>query len=354
MKIPSNERLLCPGRSESLFATPEWFATWAYAFGGDEYGVWRASGPGRDLQIPYMRTSVAVAGIPIRSARAAQNFHSPRYDVIGYGATAADLARVMEDLDVNCVAFYGVPERSTLVEACSQFNEPANAPGEVFEEAPFVDCTLDWRAYWGSRGKNLRANLGAIERRLGDTRVEVLTLSEWRDIEPMIETIYEVEASGWKGARGSAIACDRAAKRFYDRLIRDFSIRGLIRLFILRIDAEIIAFELNTLYKGVLTGLKGGFRESYSKVSPGQLLRYRFLQAAFSNPEILCYDMLGPANETKLRWATGAEPLLTLRAFRHSAMGWLCRARLVTAPRWKEAVVRVAGRTRQHRTVAPC
>lgn len=354
MGSPGNQRPLYPGRSATLFATPEWFAIWAEAFGGDKYGVWRASGAGRDLQIPYMRSWVAVGGMRVPSARAAQNFHTPRYDVIGCGVGASDLDGVMEDLDVNCLSFYGVPEGSALVEAFNRYKDPQSIQIEVFEQAPFVDCTIDWNAYWASRGKNLRANLGAIERQLRDRKVEVVTLSEWHDIQPMIETIYEVEASGWKGVRGSAIARDPAARRFYDRLIREFSIRGLIRLFVLRIDAEVVAFELNTFYRGVLTGLKGGFRESYAKLSPGQLLRYRFLQGAYSEPEIAYYDMLGPASETKVRWATGSEPLLTLRVFRRSAKGWLCRARLVTAPKLKETVVRVASWARRHRSSRRC
>lgn len=330
-----------PVHSETLFATPEWFAIWSEAFGQGRFRIWRSSGGG--VEVPHVRSWIEVAGLRVTSAYSAHNFYSPRYDIMRHNGATADLDQMMRDLDVACFTFFGVSERSALLDAFPEGRDASRVQREVFEGSPFVDCTLDWTSYWASRGKNLRSNIGGIEKRLRDTSIEFSTLSEWKEIEPILPTIYEIEASGWKGARGSAIAQDPVTRSFYDRLVREFSERGLIRLFVLKFDGEAVAFELNTLYRGLLTGLKGGFREEHARLSPGQLLRYRFLQWAFAQPDILGYDMQGPASETKQRWATGTEMLLTLRAFRRSARGWLCRTRLVTAPRIKAAVLGVVG-----------
>lgn len=332
-----------PGHFETLFSTSEWFAIWAEAFGQGRCRIWRSSGDSGGVEVPHVRSWIEVAGLRVPSAYAAYNFYSPRYDIIRHNAATADLDQVMKDLDISCFTFHGVSERSALLDAFPECRDPSRVQREVFEGSPFVDCTREWGSYWSARGKNLRANVGGVEKRLRGTSVEFSTLTDWKEIEPILPTIYEIEASGWKGARGSAIVQDPRTRSFYDRLVREFSARGLIRLFLLKLDGVTVAFELNTLYRGVLTGLKGGFRESHAKYSPGQLLRHRFLQWAFAQPDILCYDMQGPSSETKQRWATGTEELLTLRAFRRSTKGWLCRTRLVTAPNLKAAILGIVG-----------
>jgi len=167
-------------------------------------------------------------------------------------------------------------------------------------------------------------------------------LEDWKDIDPLRQTLYDVEASGWKGRQGTAMAQSESVKAFYDRLMYEFSKRGFLRVFVLKVDGEVIAFELTTLYRGVLSSLKVGFRESHADFSPGQILRYRFLPWAFAEPGVLFYDMLGPWSETKMWWATGVETLLTVRAFRRSLGGGLCRARFVTGPRLKRYLGKAA------------
>jgi hypothetical protein len=329
-----------PGHAETLFATPEWFAIWSAAFGQDNYNVWRPAGAARDLAIPYCRQHVKITGLSLPIARSAANYYSPRYDVIGGEHDSIDPNELLRELDVSCADFYGVSEHSRLLKGIERRIEPNQIQRDLFEIAPFVDCTKPWDSYWAGRGKNLRSNLLSIEKKLRGSRVEVLRLAEWDEIEHLRETIYEVEASGWKGRQGTAIVQSAKVRSFYDQLLFEFGRRDLLRLFVLRIDGDVVAFELNTLYRGVLSALKGGFRETFAKVSPGQFLRHAFLQWAFAEPQVTFYDMLGPASETKTRWATGSETLFTVRVFRRSLTGLLFRARFVAGPRVKAYLAR--------------
>jgi hypothetical protein len=324
-----------PGQLETLFATPQWFEIWSAAFGRGDYGVWRPSGRKDGPAVPYLREHLKIAGFSLSIVRGAANHHSPRYDILEGAEESLDIDQILRDFNVPCVDFYGVSEHSRLLKSLEQHSNPERIQRELFETSPFVDCRLDWDSYWASRGKNMRSNLLSTERKLLDSRVEILRLADWKDIEPLRDTIYEVEASGWKGRQGTAMVQNKLVKSFYDQLLFEFSKRDLLRLFVLRIDGQVVAFELNTLYRRVLTALKGGFRESHAKLSPGQLLRHRFLPWAFAEPGVVFYDMLGPASETKTRWATGAEPLLAVRAFRRSFGGLFLRARYVMAPKIK-------------------
>jgi hypothetical protein len=244
---------------------------------------------------------------------------------------------MLAEVDVSMAAFHGISEHSTLWAALSGFDSERLRKVPM-EQSSFVDCTQGWEPYWAGRGKNLRANCESIHRRLAASRVEVDTLRLPSEVAAHRDVVYEIEASGWKGQLGSGMSQTATTRAFYDRLLGDFAHRGLLRLFVLRIDGAVVAFELCTLHAGVLTGLKCGYRESHGKLSPGQYLRYRFLQSVFVDPEIEFYDMLGPVSETKRRWSTGVEQLWSVRLFRRSPSGWLARRSMLALRRLKDGL----------------
>jgi len=318
-------RVAVPGSRESLFATPEWFDIWAEAFGGARYGCWRDGNHEHPVIVPFVRWVENIGGLKYSAVCSAQNFHSPSYDVVGRRGAPIDLDRMLADLDVSIAAFHGISAHSTLWGAANHF-DAGRVQRMPMEDAPYVDCTISWDGYWAARGKNLRANCESVHRRLASAGVEVHALQLPDEIARYRDAIYEIEASGWKGHLGTAMAQTEATRKFYDRLLGEFADRNLLRLFVLEIAGDVIAFELCTLYAGALTGLKCGYRESHGKLSPGQYLRYRFLQSVFGDPQVELYNMLGPQSETKRRWATGSEPLWSLRLFRRSPGGWLARS----------------------------
>jgi len=329
-------RTAVPGERDSLFATPEWFDIWAGAFGGSRYGCWRDGNHEPSVIVPFVRWVENIGGLKYAAVCSAQNFHSPSYDVVGSRGSPLDLDRMLVDLDVSVAAFHGVSAHSTLWGAASRC-DAGRVHWMPMEEAPYVDCTVGWDVYWAARGKNLRANCESVHRRLAASGAAVHALHLPDEIARYRDVIYEIEASGWKGHLGTAMAQTAATRAFYDRLLSDFSRRNLLRLFVLEVAGDVVAFELCTLYAGVLTGLKCGYRESHGKLSPGQYLRYRFLQSAFGDPQVELYNMLGPQSETKRRWSTGTEQLWSVRLFRRSPRGWLARSSLLALRRLKDA-----------------
>ena len=229
-----------PGSRPSLFATPEWFDIWAAAFGGDQFGLWRKTGTASTAIVPYVKGHETIGGVPIPVVRSAQNFHSPSYDVIGNRGCHLDFDAMLADLDVAFAAFHDVSGDSTLWSAFAHLDR-GRTQIEPMESAPYVDCTLDWTEYWAGRGRNLRANCETSRKRLSTTTVEIVTLRSTAEILDARNLVYEIEASGWKGQRGSAIAQSEPTRVFYNRLLCDFSsIRGLVTLLIQQNKKECI------------------------------------------------------------------------------------------------------------------
>jgi CelD/BcsL family acetyltransferase involved in cellulose biosynthesis len=250
---------------------------------------------------------------------------------------------MMAGLNVSLLLFPYLSANSKLLQAVREKPDGLLYQLDACESAPYVDCSGGWDEYWASRGKS-RTEWGRRERRLMDDQgARLACLTRWDEIAPIFDTILAIEASGWKGQRGSAIAQSPQTLAFYSRAAQLWAGEDRLRLFVLYVQDRPIAFELNALSGGVLNCVKHGYLESCAKLGPGQVLRIQVLRWAFAQPEIALFDMFGPATEAKLKWATGVEDLYTLRIFRRAPGGLLAWARLVAAPRLKAKLAALAG-----------
>jgi hypothetical protein len=200
------------------------------------------------------------------------------------------------------------------------------------EAAPFVKCTGSWEAYLASRGRTRRKSWLSYERNAAKAGMSVEILSSWSDISRNFDQMLAVEASGWKGKLGSSIVQNPAARSFYEGFCREFASLDALRVFILRSERRVVAFQICGLDAGVLTGLKSGYLEEYAKDSPGQALHLHIVRWAFSQANVHLYDMLGPTSLTKMKWATGVDELSTIYVFRRGVSGHMARLRWAIAP----------------------
>ncbi|HKW81142.1 MAG TPA: GNAT family N-acetyltransferase [Casimicrobiaceae bacterium] len=283
-----------------------------------------------------------IGPVSIRVAWGAANFHSPRFDACGSGPpTAADLRRMMSDLDVSMLVFPLLSKASLIARAFAGAMPGVWWYRDFCESAPYVDCTGAWDAYLATRGKTRRKTWASLDRQAARAGLSIEMLSTWNDIERPFDQMLAVEASGWKGRLGSSIVQTPHVERFYREFCRDFADAGALRVFLLRHAERIVAFQICALENGVLTGLKSGYLEEHASDSPGQILHLNIVRWAFAQPHVRAYDMLGPASAMKMKWATGIDELSTIYVFRKSPGGALARLRWQIAPRLRS---RLAGR----------
>lgn len=318
----------------TAFATREWLEPWLEAFGDGQSGIWQSS-EGPASGIAYRLEPLTLGPFRIPSARGATNDHTPRYDSLGTITDPAQyFARMLSDLGASLLCLDYVPQESHLMRVIGSRPQGLWFNVDFCEESPYVNCEGRWNDYWASRGST-RSLWERRERKLLQEGAVFQCLETWEEIEPLLPVIYEVEASGWKGREGSAIMQQPQTLAFYNKMARRFAQRGWLRLFVLRLHDEIVAFQFNILYRGVLTQLKVGYQERYSKWSPGQVLQLQLLRWAFEQPPVHVYDMLGgggKAAETKRKWANGVDTLYTIRVFRRNLRGLLAWGRWVAAP----------------------
>lgn len=102
--------------------------------------------------------------------------------------------------------------------------------------------------------------------------------SDAEDIAEWIADFLALEAAGWKGEEGSALASAAATRAFFtDALTRAAQVGRLERL-AMRLDGKAVAMLANFVTPPALFSFKTAFDEDYAKLSPGLLIQIENLQ----------------------------------------------------------------------------
>src|SRR5262245_40200622 len=148
---------------------------------------------------------------------------------------------------------------------------------------------------------------------LGAVRVEVFS-PEPEDLAALLAEAFEVEAAGWKGRQGSALACDPTRQAFFRRYAAAACRRGILRLGFLRIGGRTAAMQLGVEWGGRFWLLKIGFDEAFARCSPGTLLMLEMVRRA-AQRGLHAYELLGVSEPWTRMWTNLEHPCVSLRAY---------------------------------------
>lgn len=144
-----------------------------------------------------------------------------------------------------------------------------------------------------------RRGLKRLERLLAETgQMQYLALEAGDDIEAWIEAFLQIEASGWKGRVGTALACTKADQTFFRAVTKEAFRHDRLLMFALHHNGCPIA--LNCYYRGGegCYFFKPAFDESYAAFSPGRLLEVETIRRLHAWPGIQWADSCtSPNNE---------------------------------------------------------
>jgi CelD/BcsL family acetyltransferase involved in cellulose biosynthesis len=139
-------------------------------------------------------------------------------------------------------------------------------------------------------------------------------------VEPFLEAFFRLEAAGWKGRGGTAIAADPATLAFYRGLARAAAAEGWLALRALELDGRPIAMHFGLCHGRVYSLPKPAYDESLSACSPGQLL-FREVLAECEARHLAELDFLGPDMPWKRDWAPSLRPHDFLYVYRPGLSG---------------------------------
>lgn len=298
---------------------PGWVSAW-----------WRSFGAGK-LDILGLRCSGELVGVlPMRRHRGAlsstTNWHTPEYGIL---ARPGDMVPFCEQILALrprrlALAFVDADDRPQR-----ELVRCAHAAGyhllrRVLEHSPYVvTADGDADAWESARDTKLLRELRRRRRKLeavGDVAVDVSRGDG--DLDALLREGFRVEAAGWKGRAGTAIASDPRALAFYTDIARWARERGSLRLAFLRVSSRAIAFDLSIEEGGHHYLLKTGYDPDYGRYASGMLLRHAMIRRAFED-RLQTYELLGTDEPWKMQWTHDVRPRSLVQAFAPTGAGVL-------------------------------
>ena len=214
----------------------------------------------------------------------------------------------------------------------------------ALEHSPYIATDIGWRAYLAERDAKMLRELRRRRRVL--EREGTLSFSIARGgehLDGLVDEGFTVEAAGWKGQGGSAVASDPATLRFYREIAHWAAARGALRLGFLRLDGRAIGFDFSIEEGGVHYLLKTGFDPAFSRFSPGKLLRYDMIEHTFE-AGLRFYEFLGTNNPWKDEWTHLVRERSLVQAFSPSLPGMVDWSAFAIARPLVKRMLALAGR----------
>jgi CelD/BcsL family acetyltransferase involved in cellulose biosynthesis len=270
------------------------------------------------------------AGVVFQVAPA--NDHSVRVEwALGRdpdGAVQAMWAHLRDRMRWDVIVLRDLPRAgptSTLLEECAGRDRHPCGRWESLR-SPYL--ALGGRMREESVSSKFIANLRRRMRRLGEMGAVSIRrlgpreggMEEGEGWEPFLEGFFALEARGWKGGRGTAIAGDGRTLAFYRALARAAARRGWLALRSLELDGRPVAMHFGLVHRGVYSVPKVAYEEALGACSPGQLL-FREVLAECEARRLTELDFLGPDMPWKRDWEPELRPHDWLYVYRPGLAG---------------------------------
>ena len=156
------------------------------------------------------------------------------------------------------------------------------------KERPFLESDLDGDAYIKQAiGAHHRRDYNRLWRRLaekGELAYRVARTPD--DVRHAFEHFQTLEASGWKGKRGTAMAVDRFRAAFAREAVNNLAERDCVRVHTLELDGRVIAILIVFTVSGEAWTWKTAYDESLNAWSPGVLLMIEVVKNHLNDPNI--------------------------------------------------------------------
>jgi len=298
----------------SPFVRPGWVLPWLHAWGAGR----------RLVLLSAYRSGVPVGLLPLlvrgRVLASPTNWHTPAYAV---AAEDDQVARALLTAAVGAnrrrlqLGFVDDALSEEVAELATADGQPVLS--RLLESGPYVDLKTTFAEYESTLSSRMRSELRRRRRRLEELGPVSVEFHEHADA-GLLEEFLRVEAAGWKGAEGTAIAAEPPTRAFYLDVARWAADRGWLRLVLLRTGGRAIAGDFAVQADGVHYLLKTGFDPEYKGFGPGKLLRHAVIERAFADG-LRSYEFLGRDDAWKLEWTTTVRRQLMVQAFARTPAG---------------------------------
>lgn len=142
--------------------------------------------------------------------------------------------------------------------------------------APWTTDAYLAQSMRGKHRKDLRRRRARLEE-TGAVRFE--TLGGGDDLDAWTEEFLSIEASGWKGAAGTALKQDSASAQFFRDAVHRANAEGALQFFRFRLDGRTLGSAVNFRAGAVSFAFKIAYDEEFARYSPGVMIEIEIMKA---------------------------------------------------------------------------
>ncbi len=314
-QIAAEWRRLCDeSGDEEVFYRPEWAQAYLRAFDQNAEVIVISAWSDERLRgvLPLVRSRVNMSGLPAIQLKVPANVHSLRASLtVCPGAEGAAALKLLwralarlprwDVLDVDNVVEGNALDRLREVARASGCPTARKRASQTLY-LPIGQASGNQPPWLAGTRPKFRSHLRRARKQLEEQGTLALRHFATADAEAL-ERFYELEASGWKGAEGTAIQCDPRTRQFYDSVAQAAARDGYLSLDFLELNGKAIAAHFGFNLRGRYFLAKAGYDESFRRYGPGQLLVNEVLG---ETPQrgLREFDFVGPATWDESRWAS--------------------------------------------------
>jgi CelD/BcsL family acetyltransferase involved in cellulose biosynthesis len=181
---------------------------------------------------------------------------------------------------------------------------------------PFIPLDETWstpESHFSSRRRSdFRRAMRRAERH-GTVRGEVI-VPTIENLDRLLKIAFDIEARSWKGAAGTALACDPIRGNHLRQFAHWATKAGTLRIALLWIGREPVAMQIATEESGRWWLLKIGFDPAWSDCSAGNLLLGETVRYAVRQ-QLATYEFLGTAETWTKVWTPHERQCVSVRVY---------------------------------------
>ncbi|HVH10748.1 MAG TPA: GNAT family N-acetyltransferase [Gemmatimonadales bacterium] len=271
------------------------------------------------------RVTESWAGRRVAVLQSLTNVESPRFEFLSAYCRHDVQERLCRGLceagGCDVIRLEYLPEHSPTLRAATQVAGERGWKHVIEEtfESPWRSLRRPPAAWDEGLHRKFKANLRNRERRLHELgEVTFTVVRDGPAQHAALELFYALEASSWKGARGSAIRQRARARTFYDALAALTA--GETWIPTLSVSGRTVAAQLIRAHGRTLFMLKTAYDPAFAPYAPGQLLTGRVMRYG-GEQGFDALDFLGENMVWKSDWAPRLRRHYCLLLFSPSARG---------------------------------
>jgi CelD/BcsL family acetyltransferase involved in cellulose biosynthesis len=189
-----------------------------------------------------------------------------------------------------------------LIEYNLKNNFPCKYDIRRSEPSYFIEFGGSYEDYLNGKSANFRHKLKSVSKKMRSLgEVAFLGHQDFHDFAKLYSIILSIEEKSWKHKHGTAITSTEKQRTFYKELFKSAFDKGWLRLGLLYLDREPIAFEVGLVKDKKYYGVHGSYNETFKKDNPGTLLLAQFIKDLIRDG-IEEYDWFGEPFEWESRW----------------------------------------------------